>query len=67
MAKKQVKNKVPSKKYTKYTVSGDKVERKPHCPKCGPGVFLAEHKNRKTCGKCGYTEFQKGNEVKAQS
>ncbi|MEM2131594.1 MAG: 30S ribosomal protein S27ae [Candidatus Woesearchaeota archaeon] len=29
------------------------------CPKCGPGVFMAEHKNRISCGKCGYTEFKK--------
>ncbi|MBI5229323.1 30S ribosomal protein S27ae [Candidatus Micrarchaeota archaeon] len=27
------------------------------CPKCGPGVHLAEHKNRRTCGKCSYTEM----------
>ncbi|MCI0497456.1 MAG: 30S ribosomal protein S27ae [Thermoplasmata archaeon] len=27
------------------------------CPKCGPGVFLAEHKDRRSCGACGYTEF----------
>ncbi|MCD6403782.1 MAG: 30S ribosomal protein S27ae, partial [Nanoarchaeota archaeon] len=26
---------------------------------CGPGVFLAEHKDRFSCGKCGYTEFKK--------
>jgi len=26
------------------------------CPKCGAGVFLAEHKDRRTCGKCGYSE-----------
>ncbi len=26
------------------------------CPKCGPGFRLAEHKNRRTCGKCGYME-----------
>ncbi len=25
-----------------------------HCPKCGPGVNLAEHANRSSCGKCGY-------------
>ena len=37
-----------------------KLERKKrHCPKCGPGVFLAEHSNRSSCGKCGYTEFKK--------
>lgn len=27
-----------------------------HCPKCGPGVNLAEHANRSSCGKCGYYE-----------
>jgi len=59
MAKKKVKNKVPSTKYKKFTVTGDKVERKSSCPKCGPGIFLAEHKDRKTCGKCGYTVFNK--------
>jgi ubiquitin-small subunit ribosomal protein S27Ae len=26
------------------------------CPKCGAGYFLAEHKDRRTCGKCGYVE-----------
>ena len=29
------------------------------CPKCGPGVFMAVHKDRVSCGKCGYTEFNK--------
>jgi ubiquitin-small subunit ribosomal protein S27Ae len=42
-----------------YVVAGNKLERKGrNCPKCGPGVFLAEHKDRNTCGKCGYTEFR---------
>lgn len=27
-----------------------------NCPKCGRGVRLAEHKNRRSCGKCGYFE-----------
>ncbi len=27
-----------------------------YCPKCGPGVRLAEHKDRRSCGKCGYFE-----------
>ncbi|MFH1181973.1 MAG: 30S ribosomal protein S27ae [Candidatus Woesearchaeota archaeon] len=31
------------------------------CPKCGPGVFLAEHQNRISCGKCAYTEMKKAN------
>lgn len=26
------------------------------CPKCGAGVHLAEHKNRLSCGRCGYFE-----------
>ena len=60
MAKKsKPKNKSPSKKYSKYKISGDKIERTPSCPKCGPGTFLAQHKDRKTCGLCGYTVFEK--------
>lgn len=43
-----------------YKVEEGKVQRtRSHCPKCGPGVFMAEHKNRVSCGKCGYTEFKK--------
>jgi len=55
--RKKPKNKVPSQRYKKYNVSGDKIERKPNCPKCGPGIFLAQHKERQTCGSCGYTIF----------
>jgi len=41
----------------KYEAAGDEVKRKNiSCPKCGPGVFLASHKDRMTCGKCGYME-----------
>jgi len=43
-----------------YKVEGGKLMRtKKHCPKCGSGVFMAEHENRIACGKCGYTEFKK--------
>jgi len=28
------------------------------CPKCGPGVYMAEHKDRSSCGRCAYTEFK---------
>ncbi|MGC8565179.1 MAG: 30S ribosomal protein S27ae [Thermoplasmata archaeon] len=38
---------------------GKLIRKRKSCPKCGPGVFLAEHENRYTCGKCGYTEFKK--------
>ena len=54
------------KKIEFFKIEGDKINRfRKHCPKCGPGVFLAEHKNRLSCGKCGYTEF-KGGGVKPQ-
>ncbi|HDN81740.1 MAG: 30S ribosomal protein S27ae [Methanomicrobia archaeon] len=43
----------------KYQIKDNKVIRKKTCPRCGAGVFLAEHKDRLTCGKCGYTEFIK--------
>jgi small subunit ribosomal protein S27Ae len=44
--------------YKFYKVDGDKVTRsRRDCLKCGKGVFMAEHKDRFTCGKCGYTEF----------
>lgn len=43
-----------------YDFSGAKVKRtRMKCPRCGEGVFLADHKNRLSCGKCGYTEFKK--------
>ena len=43
-----------------YKVDGDKVERKnPICPRCGEGVFMADHGDRFACGKCGYTEMKK--------
>ena len=47
-------------KYKHYKTEGDSISRqRPHCPKCGPGVLLAQHKDRTSCGKCGYTEFNK--------
>ncbi len=35
-----------------------KYERGKSCPKCGEGVKLAEHQNRRSCGKCGYSEMK---------
>ena len=44
--------------YKFYIVQGDKVTRtRRDCPRCGKGTFMAEHKNRFTCGKCSFTEF----------
>ena len=54
-----------SKKWELYNI-GDKLDRKrKSCPKCGGGVFLAQHEDRLSCGLCGYTEFtKKRDEVK---
>ena len=42
-----------------FKIEDNKITRlRRHCPKCGEGVFLAEHKDRLSCGKCGYTEFK---------
>lgn len=47
-------------KWSLYRVEGETLERlRTHCPKCGPGTFLARHANRLSCGRCGYTEFSK--------
>lgn len=50
----------PSKKGSKYKVEDGKIKKlgKP-CPKCGQGVFLAEHKDRRHCGKCKYSETKR--------
>jgi small subunit ribosomal protein S27Ae len=43
-----------------FKVEGGKVTiTKKYCPRCGPGVMMAYHKDRTACGKCGYTEFKK--------
>jgi small subunit ribosomal protein S27Ae len=42
-----------------YEIQENKIIRKRKiCPKCGNGIFMAEHSNRLSCGKCGYTEFK---------
>jgi len=54
MAKEQKEKELKSKQYD---VSSGVLKRKgKFCPKCGPGVFMATHKDRYSCGKCGYME-----------
>ena len=38
---------------------GKAVLSRRHCPRCGTGVLMAEHRDRVSCGRCGYTEFKK--------
>ncbi len=50
-----------------YEVKDNAVIRKKRtCPKCGDGVFMAEHSNRTSCGKCGYTEFKRKEKPKKE-
>ena len=47
-----------TKKSEYFQIQGDSVNRqRKSCPKCGEGVFMAQHKNRTHCGKCGFSEF----------
>jgi ubiquitin-small subunit ribosomal protein S27Ae len=58
MGKKQKKARKPTQVWKVYDAKSGKLTRKTSCcPKCGPGVFLAKHKDRLNCGKCGYTEM----------
>ena len=57
--KKKSNPKKPSERWKKYKISDGKIERlAKSCPRCGPGVFLAENKDRVFCGRCHYTEFK---------
>lgn len=55
----QRKPNVISKKFKYYDISSDKINRKnPFCPRCGEGVFMANHSDRHACGSCGYTVWK---------
>jgi small subunit ribosomal protein S27Ae len=42
-----------------YKVEGEKVSRtRPTCERCGPGYFMGDHKDRYTCGHCGFTRYK---------
>ncbi|KXA90890.1 30S ribosomal protein S27 [candidate division MSBL1 archaeon SCGC-AAA259A05] len=56
---KRKKKRDKGKKYELYEVRNGEVNRlKKTCPRCGPGIFMADHGERLACGKCGYTEFK---------
>lgn len=57
--KKEEKPQEASKRLLYKVQDGKVVRSRRFCPKDGPGVFLAEHEDRYSCGKCGYTEFKK--------
>ncbi|TFG12171.1 30S ribosomal protein S27ae [Candidatus Thorarchaeota archaeon] len=39
--------------------TGKVTPTKRPCPRCEKGTYLAEHYNRYSCGRCGYTEFKR--------
>lgn len=56
-SKRKKRERPTSAKYKKYTIDGETVKRGKICPRCGPGIFLAESKDRIYCGRCHWTEF----------
>ena len=43
-----------------YKVEGDKATRvRPTCERCGIGYFMADHHDRFTCGRCGFTRYKR--------
>jgi len=67
MAKTKKKPKKPTQVWTLYESKGELKRKNKFCPKCGAGTFLGAHKDRLTCGKCGYMEMlsKKDNETKS--
>jgi len=42
--------------YKFYEAKGSEIVRNhKSCPRCGQGTFMAHHKDRDYCGRCGYT------------
>jgi len=57
--KKEKKKKQKKIKGKYYDTGGESLKRgKRACPKCGSGVFMAEHKDRFSCGRCSFTEIR---------
>jgi ubiquitin-small subunit ribosomal protein S27Ae len=50
------KKKEHTKKSNYYDTSGELKRTRKFCAKCGPGIFMADHKDRYSCGNCGYME-----------
>ena len=45
--------------HTLYKIEDEKVTRlRPTCERCGAGYFMAKHRDRYTCGHCGFTRYR---------
>ncbi|MEM2112473.1 MAG: 30S ribosomal protein S27ae [Candidatus Bathyarchaeia archaeon] len=52
---------------SQYKIEGGKVKRLlPTCERCGPGYFMADHKDRYACGHCGFTRYKTEKEQKPE-
>lgn len=56
--RKEKKPKVNIQVWKLYKVEENSLVRlRKECPRCGRGYFMAEHKDRLSCGHCGFTTF----------
>ncbi len=57
----------PVKQNEFYKTEGKELKRlKRICNRCGDGTFMAEHKDRWYCGKCGMTIWKKKETAKTE-
>ncbi len=57
--RKQAKPKVNVQVWKLYKINENSLDRlRKECPRCGKGFFMAEHKDRQSCGHCGYATFR---------
>lgn len=55
----QIKKKKQKGVFALYKIDNEKVTRlRPICERCGSGYFMANHKDRYTCGHCGFTRYK---------
>jgi small subunit ribosomal protein S27Ae len=55
----KIERKKEKKAFSLYKIENDKVTRlRPTCERCGIGYFMADHGNRYTCGRCGFTRYK---------
>ncbi len=58
MAKEKKGKKHPSQLWKAYKVEGTTLSRVKHFSPKAQGSFMAEHRDRRTCGKTGYMEIK---------
>ncbi len=57
--KKEKRKKSRKKIFTHYKIGEGRIKRLlPFCERCGPGYFMADHGDRYTCGRCGFTRYK---------